>query len=61
MVDLINLPYNIEIGPPPEKDNNWDYNPDDDKEVGLVQVIPLDLLLEGLPAMISSEPSSIAE
>jgi hypothetical protein len=29
--DLINLPYPYEAGPPPEVNNNWNYNPDDER------------------------------
>lgn len=52
-VDLIGLP-KFKIGPPPTKDNNWDYNPDletDEEEIEelkLINTALVDLLAEGM-------------
>ena len=55
-VDLINLPYPFVVGPPPEEDNNWGFNPDEHEdpkereEMDLIHNALLDLLVEGLTA-----------
>ena len=32
MVDLINLPFPFEVGPPPVEDNYWNWNPDEHED-----------------------------
>ena len=55
MVDLINLPFPFESGPPPEEDNYWNFNPDEHEEnpehieeLRLIHYALLALLAEGL-------------
>ena len=53
-VDLIGLPETFKIGPPPTQDNNWDYDPDLEKdkaeieELNLMHTALVDLLAEGM-------------
>ena len=54
-VDPINLPSPFAIGPPPEKDNHWNYNLDEHEEdaneiqeLELIHQALLDMLAEGL-------------
>ena len=56
-VDMINLPNKFAIGPLPEKNNGWNYNPeeceDSDEtvqEIELVHQALPDLIVEGLTA-----------
>ena len=56
-VNMINLPNEFAIGPPPEKNNGWNYNPEEheDKaearaEMELIHQALLDLIVEGLTA-----------
>ena len=49
-MDLINLPFPYQPGPPPEENNNWNYNPDTDEtsEGQLAELAAVDKALEEL-------------
>ena len=53
-VDRIRLPSPFKIGPPPEKDNNWGYDPEleedqeEVEELNLMHTALVDLLAEGM-------------